>query len=185
MLNWDSKSIGLCVKKLQKGVFCPMCGFNHRFAGDLDSFNDIAYFFSAFLKDNLYSISLPTVPVFCNEWGRSIVCVKWIIAQDTGAAKRRDERAGHKVDQWKWRVQRPSYSRSTLCSLTWVTLFRRPSVSSENDFSLVESFFFKALTNTYFIFFQFFTEENPWNKLKRNYTSIKTPSKLGYAWQNN
>lgn len=67
--------------------------FNRRCAGDQDSFNNIAYFFSAFLKNNLLSVCLPTVPIFCHEWERSIVCVKWIIAQEAGAAKRVDEHA--------------------------------------------------------------------------------------------
>lgn len=69
-----------------------------RGAGELDSFSNIAYFFSAFLKDNFLSICLPTIPIFWHEWGRSIVCVKWIIAQEAGAAKRLDEQAGHRAD---------------------------------------------------------------------------------------
>lgn len=82
--------------------------------------NNVAYFFSAFHKDNLSSILLPTISIFCSEWERSIVCVKWIIARQRqvlqkGWMSTRDTRRIR--DQWKWKVQRPSSWRFTLHSL--------------------------------------------------------------------
>lgn len=121
--------------------------FNSRVAGDLDSINNIAYFFSVFLTDNV-SICRLTIPIFGTEWERSIVCVKWIIAQEAGAAKRLDKRAGTQGtsdgDQWKWKSSKASLighgtisyssnSESRIHLFTCENLFKiRPVLPSKN-----------------------------------------------------
>lgn len=40
------------------------------------SFNSIAYFFSAFFKDNNSANLLQIIPVFCNQWERDQLCVR-------------------------------------------------------------------------------------------------------------
>lgn len=53
-----------------------------------DSFNNIVYFFSAFFFKIIFRLFVFwQSPIFRHEWERSIVCVKWIIAPEAGAAK--------------------------------------------------------------------------------------------------
>lgn len=55
--------------------------------------------FQLFLKIIFFPFVFRQSPILRREWERSIVCVKWIIAREAGAAKRLDEHAGHRADQ--------------------------------------------------------------------------------------
>lgn len=75
--------MGLCVKKIAETAGNPLSDkrlYDHDLAiasrETRIHLNNVAYFFSAFHKDNLSSILLPTISIFCSEWERSIVCVK-------------------------------------------------------------------------------------------------------------
>lgn len=70
---------------------------HHPFTPTPVHFNDTAYFYSAFLKDKPLFIFQPTSDnPHVGPWMGEIncVCVKWIIAQAAGAAKRLDEQRG-------------------------------------------------------------------------------------------